>query len=337
LKRACKFNGLSIFIEADDAELLYALEAYLPVSKFSLEDSFNASVELVREPPVTSQSKPIVDCKLLDQVELAPEVTQTLWQGKNAYHLTVDHQFSLTLCAESNSASMKIGQSCSSLALFSGLLFAVDFALWRCGQYLLHAAAVALPWSQKSCAVIFAPSGHGKTTTTLSLAADGYGFITDDAVVLCKSSATKEPAMTVWGLPRDLKVHTKTANLLPVLAPLLTNIWNTDDEQSVAIAALPQIGIKTVRHNAEPDVLILLGPRNERDHQLLEISKTEFLMDVMKENLRASGKVGAKKTSEQFETLSALVSLKPTFSLSVGKDINSLASYLTRELQFIQK
>ena len=43
---------------------------------------------------------------------------------------------------------------------------------------------------------------------------------------------------TGWGLPRDLKVHRNTAEMMPWLKPYLKGKWNDEGEQAVTRAAL---------------------------------------------------------------------------------------------------
>ena len=43
---------------------------------------------------------------------------------------------------------------------------------------------------------------------------------------------------TGWGLPRDLKVHRNTAEMMPWLKPYLIGKWNDEGEQAITRAAL---------------------------------------------------------------------------------------------------
>src|SRR5690606_27351699 len=99
------------------------------------------------------------------------------------------------------------------------------------GQMLVHAAALRLP-DADAALVLFAPSGAGKTTTSLALALQGFGLLTDDATVL--SGGDRSTAACVWGLPRPPKVHRNTAELLPALGKLLGPKWNADGEQALS-------------------------------------------------------------------------------------------------------
>jgi hypothetical protein len=61
--------------------------------------------------------------------------------------------------------------------------FAVCAALRRCGLFELHSGGVILPNSNAGVLII-GPSGSGKSTLTLRLAAAGWGYLSDDELLL---------------------------------------------------------------------------------------------------------------------------------------------------------
>ena len=140
------------------------------------------------------------------------------------------------------------------IGMTAGIL-AIEAAAGLSVQTLVHAAALALP-GRVDALMLFAPSGAGKTTTALALAAAGFGFLTDDAVFLCRAAGHAVAShMTpshmapnhiasghaVWGLPRPLKVHRRTAILLPTVGALLTEVWDKNWEQGVSRRTLALI------------------------------------------------------------------------------------------------
>lgn len=82
---------------------------------------------------------------------------------------------------------------------------AVSTALRRCGVFELHSGGVCEPSGGRG-ALIIGASGSGKSTTTLRLAASGWGYLSDD-VMLLKESAEGVEAR---GLRRDFALTEET-------------------------------------------------------------------------------------------------------------------------------
>ena len=127
----------------------------------------------------------------------------------------------------------------------------------------------------------------------------------------------------MWAVPRQLKVHRKTAAFLPWLEPLLTGTW-TDDEHAVEISSL-----QTVVPCASPrrrcvDLVIVLKSPNPHDHAVTSITKPEALMLIACDNIRiASGGVDADN-ARALAALGALLARTRVVALSVGPDPASL-------------
>ena len=69
--------------------------------------------------------------------------------------------------------------------------FAVCAALRRFGMFELHAAGVVEP-SSEAGALIIGPSGSGKSTLTLQLATAGWGYLSDDELLLSLNHGSVE-------------------------------------------------------------------------------------------------------------------------------------------------
>ena len=100
------------------------------------------------------------------------------------------------------------------------------------GLHLIHAACLLFP-SQDEALVMFAPSGTGKTTTSLALARSGWRLFGDDATLLELDGGSPR----VWALPRGLNVHQRTVQLLPWLSPAIKP-WRDREEQGVALETI---------------------------------------------------------------------------------------------------
>ncbi|NYU07543.1 hypothetical protein HFK74_33060, partial len=114
----------------------------------------------------------------------------------------------------------------------SAVMLVTDAALMATGRHLVHAACLIDKRSGRA-ALVCVPSGGGKTTTALALAHDGFSLLTDDASGLIPDAAGPR----VWGFPRPLKVHRRTAELLPWLGKL-PDRWDKNGEQGLSLDSL---------------------------------------------------------------------------------------------------
>jgi hypothetical protein len=94
----------------------------------------------------------------------------------------------------------------------STLLLALDIALREHGLYALHAGAVITASGRR--VLIVGASGAGKTTTVLSLLAEGTTVLGDDAMFF----AERDGSPRVLAFPRPFHVTAKTLAAFPALA-----------------------------------------------------------------------------------------------------------------------
>ena len=94
----------------------------------------------------------------------------------------------------------------SSWILAQVLSQAFSAALRRCGLFLLHSAGAVPPHSDKTL-LIAGPSGSGKSTLMFQLAASGWGYLSDDSILLKNVG----PALEAQGLR---KVFALTENTI---------------------------------------------------------------------------------------------------------------------------
>jgi hypothetical protein len=201
---------------------------------------------------------------------------------------------------------------------------AIEAAAGLAGQALVHAAALTLP-GRDSALLLAAPSGAGKTTAALALALGGFGLLSDDAAML---RPTPE-GVTVWGLPRGLKVHRATLGLLPALAPLLTGPWDAAGEQALPRARLggllPLPDISPVPVGA----VVFVGPRRGvPGHELRPLPRAEVLLRLAADNL-GRGPAGLPPTDRRrWAALSAAVASARCLELRAGTDLEALPAAL---------
>lgn len=268
--------------------------------------------------------------ELLYEGPILDEGDASFWQGQEGRVLVFPGFISLTLQDKAREAAIivapgaeeRITMTCGQLALQAALLAA--------NQFLVHAAGLTLPDGR--VALIFGRSGAGKTTTTLALAAGGLGLCSDDAMA-CNVSGERP---TAWGMPRSLKVHRRTAEMLPWVQPLLSGDWSVEDERPVALAALrTTVSVENIAAR-EIAAVFVLERSGETASRCEPVSKAEVLALAAADNVRST-RVGVPQVERDlFKRLGELVRALPAYRLSAGSDPTDLAPVLLAALD-IQK
>lgn len=196
----------------------------------------------------------------------------------------------------------------------------LDEMLIGAGRHLLHAACLARPAGD--ALLIFAASGTGKTTTALALARNGYALVGDDTAVL----EFRDGRPWVWGLPRPVNLHRRTAAMLPWLAPVVRP-WAAD-EQRLELDALAAC-CKRARAEARlcAGVVLLQAP-GEGAHRAVPLDKAEALVQAATDNVRLAPGGLDEDGEGLFDALAQLIAAVPAISLRAGPDPASLAPAL---------
>lgn len=189
----------------------------------------------------------------------------------------------------------------------------LDAALDAGGQHMLHTAGLTLPGGN-ALVLIHASSGTGKTTTSLALASQGFGLCSDDAMILNVASGKA----TAWGLPRAVKIHRKTAEMVPLVTPCLGPSWDRNGEQAVALERLSEI-MRVENSDIRPVAALLhLARSADGQSRLLAMARTDALATLAADNVR-TGMTGLLPLQKRrLATIARLVSAVPTFTLEVG-------------------
>ncbi len=200
----------------------------------------------------------------------------------------------------------------------SAVMLIVDAALNAGGQQLVHGACLVEQRSGRAV-LICVPSGGGKTTTSLALAHDGFSLMTDDASVLVPDALQPR----IWGLPRALKVHRRTAELLPWVGPL-PDRWDENGEQGVSLDRLAGRIAVMPAEPVELGAIMLLGPRSAGEHSVTSLPKGEMLVAMAHDNVawRPAGMIS--KALLRFDVFARTVTQVPTFVISAGLDLATL-------------
>jgi hypothetical protein len=200
-----------------------------------------------------------------------------------------------------------------SMAAWTPSMLVLDAALDAGGQHMLHTAGLTPP-GHDEVVLIHAPSGTGKTTTSLALATQGFGLCSDDAMIL---DVTSVPPVA-WGLPRHVKIHQKTAGMIPEVAPCLGPSWDRNGEQAVSLERLGGI-VRIETPTARPVAALLhLARSADAVTRLLPMARTDAMVALAMDNVRtgATGLLPLQK--RRLATIGKLVSAVPTFTLEVG-------------------
>ncbi|WP_217571584.1 serine kinase [Mesorhizobium sp. GbtcB19] len=193
------------------------------------------------------------------------------------------------------------------------LMIVLDAALDAGRQHMLHTAGLTLPGSD-ALVLIHAPSGTGKSTTSLALASQGFGLCSDDVMIL----KTTADGVTAWGMPRKVKVHRHTAAMLPFVAPCLGETWDAEGEQAVSLDRLGEI-IRVEDVRARPIAALLHLARSvDGETRLVPMARTDAMVALATDNVR-TGMTGLLPLQKRrMATIATLVKTVPTFTLRVG-------------------
>jgi hypothetical protein len=318
-------NGALLHLSAPDSALIDPLLPYLDaLSAPPAPDADAFHITFARGAPqaVPSGARLLYDGPL-------PEGTpcRISLDGDGRRWVEVPERLCLRLSAARRHGHIQVLQGAEAAIGSSAGILALDAVLMAARQILVHAAAMRLPGREEAFALL-APSGAGKTTTSLALALQGFAFVTDDAAVLipdaAASAASSSVAPRIWGLPRALKVHRRTAQMLPRIGDLLGGAWNTEDEQPIARAALRSVIDVAPLRPVPLAAFVLLGPRVEGRHRLGPVSKPDLLAAVAADNVFCSQDGVLEDDLARYRMLVRTVMALPAMELNVGSDLDTL-------------
>jgi hypothetical protein len=314
-------NGTIMAIAAPDAALITPLLGYLgELSTAQVPGTVDFQVTIARGAPQAAPG----DARLLFDGPL-PEGTpcRISMDGDWRWALVPD-RLSLHYSTSRRQAHMQVAPGAEALVGGSVGILLLDAALIASQQIMIHAAALRLPQRQGAICLL-APRGVGQTTPSLALALQGIGLMTDDATVLTPAGDAPGLAPSVWGLPRPLKVHKRTAELLPQIGRLLRGTWNAEGEQSLARSTLHSVIVVPPPRPAPLAAFVVLGQRVEGDHCLRPISKADLLVRFAGDNIFRSRHGVQDADLARYLAIARTVTALPALELNVGSRLDLLS------------
>jgi hypothetical protein len=313
IERWCDLNGPRMRFCARDEALLAPLDVTWLRMATEASDRTDYTLTISRGEVLPAPD----DATLLFDGILPDKLPCVVTKVGSDEHYRVEDRISLLL--SKREARIVVAPGSENLVRRGLTTLAVGAALATDEQYLLHAAALSLPGREEAI-LIFGPSGHGKTTTSLSLLPAGFRLLTDDSCVIKREGGRDH----VWALPRALKVHRRTAELLPWIRPSLTGSWDEEDEQGLAPAALARLGGVAPPRPHPIRAIVVLGKRSSGDHEFRSLAKAETLARIAGDNIgRNLGGVAPERRG-RLVRIAELVSATPAFELRAGTDLESL-------------
>lgn len=320
-------GGALLRIDASDAALERPLDIYLDPLRTSPSSDAPAFTFIIErgtpriEPP---------GARLLHEGALPDAPVCRLSADNDRRWFVIPDRLSLEYSIADRFARMHAAPGYEWLVGGTAAIHAIHAALFATGQMLVHAAALRLPRRDEAL-VLFAPSGAGKTTTSLALALQGFGLMTDDATVLASRGGPKSPTQ-VWGLPRPPKVHRRTAEMLPDIGRLLGTKWNADGEQSLCPNALQGVAGLIPARSFPLAALVLLGKRVKGAHVFRPMRKADLFVHFANDNVfRSTGGVLNEELT-RYHRFVGLVAATPAYELNVGSDLSTLGETIAAAL-----
>ena len=208
-------------------------------------------------------------------------------------------------------------------------ILAMEAAADSDNQVLMHAAGLTPPGDDSRCFLIHAPSGVGKTTTSLALVRSGFRLCSDDAVFTRVDGA----GVSAWGLPAAPKVHRHTVALMPWLAPMLAGAWSSEDERPVRWQTLADGGFTRDRTPRPVAALFRLARAGDGRTAIAPVARADILTSLAADNLRQSRAGLLPLQRRRFAMLTRLATTCPVYELRAGSDIDRLADVVAARMR----
>lgn len=309
-------------VYADNSRFLEGIEHFIGERRMAVPRAATFRLDIARGIP----SPPEDGAEILYQGPLLDEGVCIFGRIRDAYVLNSPSAATLNIFPEARTAQLIVAESGLAHARGNMIALALEFALDADGQHVVHCAGVSLPDSDRAV-LLCAPSGTGKTTTALALARDGFPLAADDAMVLRMGGN----GIHAWGLPRALKVHRKTVQMLPFLTGVTAEGWDENNEQAVERARLEGL-VPIDRRNLRVTEILLLSRKGSGEGRLRPMPKAEMLAALAADNVRRANAGLTPLQARRYAMLAAAVNNASTFELELPQRMTHLTDILVKEM-----
>jgi hypothetical protein len=173
-------------------------------------------------PPAPADSPYFVDKHFQFADNVGALSTYRLADGHVLLHFADGAQVTVSLAparaGETLRAHGMMGRAVFNYQRFEDIVF-VSLAplLRRVGAYIVHASAVALAGR---ALILVGRSGSGKTTTSLQLMLQGWGYLANDALLMRRETS----GLMALPTANEIGIRPKTIDLFPTLATAITTV-----------------------------------------------------------------------------------------------------------------
>ena len=328
MERWFDLNGANLRVQSEDGPLLQPMLHYL--EGMAAEPATSADFTLTLERSGTPPDAP-PEADLFYEGMLPEGLIGRFYLLDDVRWITIPGEISLVVDKPSREARIIVRRGREALVSGTAAIHAIAAALAECRQHLIHGAAIRLPAEDKAF-LLLAPSGVGKTTSALALALDGFGLLTDDAAVLDVDRLASGERPRIWGLPRPLKVHQRTAAMLPRVGSVLGDKWDSAGEQPLMRDALRTIV-------EVPDVkpfplaaIVILSSRVQGDHVIRPMKRSEILVRTATDNVFRGPREVLAGDVQRFQAISSAIAIADGYELNVGSNLHTLGSTVASAL-----
>jgi hypothetical protein len=197
-------------------------------------------------------------------------------------------------------------------------MFALSPFLRRNNSFLMHAFSAAI----KNEAVLFVgTSGSGKTTTGLSVLANGWHFLANDVSVL----RLQPEGVLAFPAPGCFNIHPNTLQLLPNLAINPAAFNEVYGKYEVPVDELVSFSGGEGKRPFPVRAICLLQQQSSFAHEIQLLSPAIALAQIMEESI---DRWDTQTFAAHVELLEQVVEQSACYQLKLGRDVTGLPLFL---------
>ena len=199
--------------------------------------------------------------------------------------------------------------------------YGVSAALRRCGVFDVHSGGVVAP--DGTTALCIGPSGSGKSTLTLQLLSAGWGYLSDDVILLSDS----ERGIEARGVRRVFALTQTSLEAAMLASPVMTTAGSTSSK----LALVPQDYFPDrLTSSSIPGVLLFLKIVKAGTSSFQKLTEYEAMTRLLKQCPWAC--YDKPVANNYVSVLGTLVKQSTAFDLFLGADLLESPDFALRLL-----